>query len=111
MKYQEMEEAREKENEEKATAIETTTAEPEHEENVPVADRVKGEEEVIVDTTDNTVDGANDVHHIQSDESPQHIIAAIHAEHPMQQLEADVEIHNFGSSGHLSPLLNLNSES
>lgn len=109
MKYQEMEEAREKENEEKAAAIETTTTEPEHEENVPIADRVKGEEEVIVDTTDNTVDGANDVHHIQSDESPQHILTAIHAEHPMQQLEADVEIHNFGSSGHLSPLLNLNS--
>lgn len=112
MKFKEMEEARVKEDEEKAAAATTTTTvEPEHEENIPVDDRVK-EEVVIVDTTDNTVDGANDVHHVKTEEIPQHIIEQeVHSQEPMQELEAGVEIHNFGSTGHLSPLLHLNSES
>lgn len=113
MKFKEMEEARVKEDEEKAAAATTTTTvEPEHEENIPVDDRVKEEEVVIVDTTDNTVDGANDVHHVKTEEIPQHIIEQeVHSQEPMQELEAGVEIHNFGSTGHLSPLLHLNSES
>ncbi|KAL7017652.1 hypothetical protein ACKWTF_010469 [Chironomus riparius] len=111
MKFEEMEEARLKENEEKAATETTTIAEPEHEENIPVADRAKEEEVVIVDTTDNTVDGANDVHHVKSEEIPQHIVETSYEQEPMQELEVGVEIHNFGSSGHLSPLLHANSES
>ncbi|XP_070490649.1 uncharacterized protein [Chironomus tepperi] len=110
LKFKEMEEARVKEDEEKAAAETSTTAEPEHEENNPVADIVK-EEEVIVDTTDNTVDGANDVHHVKAEENPQPHIEDAYPQEPMQELEAGVQIHNFGSTGHLSPLLNLNSES
>lgn len=107
-----MEEARVKEDEEKAAAATTTTAEPEHEENIPVADKIKEEEVVIVDTTDNTVDGANDVHHVNAEEIPQRLIEQeVHHQEPMQELEAGVQIHNFGSTGHLSPLLHLNSES
>lgn len=111
LKFKEMEEAREKENEqkEKEATVETTTIEAQHEEHInPVSDKIK-QEEHISDTTDNSVDGASEVHSIKADEIPQHVLSA-HAAQPVQQLEADVEIHNFGSSGHLSPLSNQNSD-
>lgn len=103
-----MEDEKAKEKEEKAvkTTTETTTIESEHAENRPISENIK-QEAHISDTTDNSLDGSFDTHPINSDEVPQHAIPV----HQPVQLEADVEIHNVGTSGHLSPLSDQHNES
>lgn len=111
-----MEEELEKEKEEKLqheATIAPVESEHEHENEADIAETSRVEE-----TTDNTLEDFNNVNNkpqlIESTESPsQHTtpepLTSITYTQPMQSIEADVvDIHNPGTSGHLSPLIYTN---